>query len=201
MSDQDLGLRALTDDQLVELARAVGQEIAVRNPAVQDAASEALRQVIDRIKNDQNFAWARKKWLAAMVAEHLENPEGWRLHVETHRRITIAYLDTPWWSRQHRRTYTLHVTGSSQYPPGSLTASNRGYDRGHDEHIIRIILMEAVHLFPDDVIINCDQALKTNYQIPPFPPAYLKRMAEMDAEREARQAEYARRRNRLESET
>lgn len=175
----DLGLSSLTDDQIVELARQIAAEAAVRSPAVTDAAKMAVRGEIDRATNDQARLWSLKKWIAEMVRDHLNGD--CTLTVLTSgnvRRVSILCRGEDRKSREDH-TWTYHATGDDRQPPGALTLSlgSRLRSVSNDRDLVAIICRHALAAFPAGVEIWCDQAASTTYSVDPFPADYAARAA------------------------
>jgi hypothetical protein len=168
----DLGLNTLTDDQIVELARQIAAELSRRSPATVDAAKAAVAAATARATETQDEIWANKKWLAALVANHLG--DGWSLNVwlARDRNETRVYLDNPGRDRHGRETikYCYHLTGGARHAPGELTIEQEGKNakRRYGE-IIKIIARHAARLFPAGERIDCDGAAAMKYDIPPEP--------------------------------
>lgn len=168
MTTNNLGLDALTDDQIVEMARALAAEMAARNPDVVDAAKAAIAAAVARTINDQDVIWARKKWLATMVTSQFG--AGWSLNVwrSTQADETRVYLDRPSQSRKSPSSkYCLYVTGGRQHPPGHLTRDD-GSEK-LDWQVVRLICQHAARIFPDGLRLDCDAAAHTKYSIDPMP--------------------------------
>ncbi|MBB2169977.1 hypothetical protein HLH36_16765 [Gluconacetobacter aggeris] len=192
----DLGLSTLTDDQLVELVRAISAEMAQRNPAVLDAAKRAIMDVVAQATQSQDMTWSIKKWLGKMVVDHLG--EGWKLNVwnARDRDETRVYLEHAGTDRRGRDAmkYCYYVTGGEKFPPGSLSLVNGSNNRTADNTIVKIVAKSAFARFPTGVTIECDRAAQTDYATPPEPvelTEYVEKLAirahyksERDAERE-----------------
>lgn len=179
----DLGLNTLTDDQLVELARAIATELVSRNPAVADAAQNAIRDEIARVRDSQDTKWTRKKWLALMAREHVGSGceiSVWRARDAA---LTRVYLDIHGPDRRGRDhiKWCLHVTGDSKNPPGSLTCDEGSRAKSSaDAQIVRLICQHALAAFAE-VRIDCDQAVQTDYDVPSMPADVVARAAEIEA--------------------
>lgn len=184
---QNIGLDALTDDQLVELARAMSTEMIRRNPAVLDAATTAMRDAVERARASQDVAWAAKKWLATMVTTTIG--ARWQLNVwRSDRGETRVYLERSGDRRNSQTKACLFVTGNSRQPPGSLTVEVYRTDDRPDERILRVICEEAARAYPSGININCDQAAETAYVIAPMPATLDAVLAAIAAEEDAKAA-------------
>lgn len=189
----DLGLDTLTDDQLVELARAIAMQIAKRNPAVADAAQNAIRDEIARAAKSQDNLWAKKKWLAQMAVDVCGADEltVWRA---ADRDVTRVYIDINGSDRRGRENvkWCYHVTGDSKNPPGSLTVDvGSRVTADADTEAVKIICRHAISAF-SQVRIDCAKAAATDYAVPPMPADLAARLAEVkvEAERKAARAAY-----------
>lgn len=190
---QNLGLNSLSDDQLVELARAIAGELTKRNPAVGDAAQSAIRDEIAKAAQSQDTLWAKKKWLAKMVTDHIgRNCEltVWRPSDSDTVRV---YLDLNGGDRRGRDAikWCLHVTGDSKHPPGTLTRDegSRASTDANDS-VVKIICQHAVAAFTR-ARIGCDQAAATEYDVPPMPTDYVEAIAKIAADKAAAAARKA----------
>lgn len=186
----DLGLNTLSDDQLVELARSIATEIARRDPAVADAAQAAIREEIGRARASQDNIWAKKKWLAKMVTDHIG--QGCELTVwrASDRDTTRVYLDVRGSDRRGRDAvkWCLHVTGDSKHPPGSLTCDvGSRASKPAPDSLAKIICQHAIKAF-SSVRIDCDQAAATHYDVPPQPDDLTERLAAIAAKKEKKDA-------------
>lgn len=169
MTNDPLGLSALTDDQLVEMARHLGAEINRRNPAVGDAATAAIREEIERAKASADELWVRNKWLATMAAE--AGASDWLINVwrARDRDETRVYFESPI-SRRGALKYCYWLTGSRQQPPGTLTIEHEGRDAKRlDAGMVKTLCRLAAETFPGGARIDCAKALRTEYAVPPMP--------------------------------
>lgn len=189
----NLGLNALTDDQMVELAREIAAEFANRSPATVDAAKAAIAAATARAIDDQDLIWTQKKWLAAMVVEHL-GPR-WTLNVWLSPDASVArvYLERASQSSRKRDAdgikYTLHVTGDTRAAPSEITViSDLNKDDRPPARLVRLICEHAARLFSTGVRIYCDQDAKKKYDIPPLPDDFSQALADIKAEKEAAEA-------------
>jgi len=166
----DLGLSTLTDDQLVELARALAAELADRNPGVVDAAKAAVAAATARRTLDQANQWAMKKWIGTMIETGMGT--GWQVNVwlSSGRDDVRVYLENP------RRLIKacLHITGNSKNPPGSLAVDLPRVKRREapvqfDKVMAGLVMQHTYATWPDGVRIDCSQAAATSYDIPPMP--------------------------------
>jgi len=179
----DLGLNTLTDDQLVELARAIATELVSRNPAVADAAQNAIKEEIARARESQDVIWSRKKWLALMVREHVGRRCELNVWRARDRDLTRVYIDKTGTDRKRRGDikWCLHVTGDSRNPPGAVTVEHGSRASvAADECLVKLICQHALAAF-SDVRIDCDQAAATPYDVPPMPDDVAARAAELAA--------------------
>lgn len=169
----DLGLDTLTDDQIVELARAIAAELSRRSPATVDAAKAAVAAATARAVNDQDQIWTQKKWLAAMVVKHIG--ARWSLNVwcARDRDETRVYLETEGGDRKGREIlkYCYYVTGGAKHAPGTLTIEREGsrIEKKPAGGIVRIIAAHAARLFPEGLRLDCDEAAALTYQTPDEP--------------------------------
>ena len=171
----DLGFEALTDDQLVELARALAAEMVRRSPDVIDAASVAIKQAVAQRAASMDAVWAQKKWIARLVTDALG--EGWRISIwNSPTGEQRAYLEN---NVRRVEKWTLYVTGNRNNPPGSLHCHYRGARQESDRHLVQIICTTAVATYPGGIAITCDQAAATPYHTPPAPQEWTDRMAEL----------------------
>lgn len=186
----DLGLDTLSDDQLVELARAIAKEVSRRNPAVGDAATAALREEIERSRQSQDALWTRRKWLALMARDFAG--DGWYLNVwhAAGRDETRVYFETSGKDRRGRESlkYCLYATGNDRQAPGTLTVEAGSSADKLDGRMVRIVCEQAMEVFPDGVKIDCDKAAGTRYDVPPMPPAYTAMQEKIVAEAAAKRA-------------
>jgi len=183
----DLGLDTLTDDQIIELARALATEMASRDPSVTDAAKQAVADAAAHTAAGQAAQWATKKWLALMVTTHIGS--GYTLNVwcARDRDETRVYLETPGKDRRGRdaEKFCLYVTGNDRHPPGSLTRTGRDAD----SRVARMIMQHAFETHPGGVTIECDTAAATTYAVPAEPQD----VADYMAQKRAREAHAAQR--------
>jgi len=187
----NLGLDTLTDDQIVELARAIAAEMANRSPDVVDAAKAAVAAATARAINSQDKIWTQKKWLATMLREQVGR--GWSINVwraPTSDEVRV-YLETYGDDKRGRASlkYCYYVTGGAQHPPGALTvhAGSRAEKFDHPR-LIKIIAAHAAALFPNGARIDCDEAARTKYDIPADPQDLTDAIAEIEAAESARAA-------------
>ncbi|MBB2157380.1 hypothetical protein HLH33_13835 [Gluconacetobacter diazotrophicus] len=167
----DLGLSTLTDDQLVELVRAIAAEMAQRNPSVLDAAKRAMMDVVAQARQSQDMTWSIKKWLGKMMVDHLG--EGWNINVWNARdrdeaRVYLEHAGTDRHGRDAMK-YCYYVTGGEKFPPGSLSLANGIANKTVDTAIVKIVAKSAFERFPTGVSIDCDLAARTEYATPPEP--------------------------------
>lgn len=179
-----LGLDTLTDDQIVEFARELGAEINRRHPGVADAATAAIRDEIAKAALSNDAVWTVKKWLGTMVFSHLG--KAWTLTVwlSQDRSIMRVYLETPGPGRREDQKWCFSVTGDKTNPPGHLTIVAGSSAEKADGQLVRIICREAANAFPAGVRIECDLAVKTEYDIPPMPADFSARLAELQRAKE-----------------
>jgi len=181
----DIGLDTLTDDQIIELARAIATEMAARDPSVADAAKQAIADAAALTTAGQDAQWQTKKWLALMVTTHIG--AGYTLNVwrARDRDETRVYLEKP--ERRSRDTIKicLYVTGNRFKPPGTIDSSSSDADSG----LARLIMQHAFETHPGGVTIECDRAAATAYTVPAEPQD----VADYVAEKRAREAHAARR--------
>lgn len=176
----DLGLSALTDDQLVELAQALAAELSDRNPSVYDAAKAAVAAATMRAAATQDAEWARKKYLGLM-ARQVTGGEAYALATwqSEDRAVTRVYLE-PAGRRAGGQKWCLHVTGGRNDPPGRLTVE--GLQRGGDKFdgpLVRLLLTEMHRLYPGPARVDCEVAAATSYPVPAPPPEWTVRLAEI----------------------
>lgn len=164
----DIGLDALTDDQLVELARALAGELAKRQPAVVDAAKAAVAAATAADTASQDAQWARKKWLGKMVADHLG--AGYKLSVWRKGAETRVYV-TNWCGRAYEVIKGVYyVTGDRRNPPRSCTLTSAlGSVPAPDREMVRLIAAHAAAAYPAGVEIACDQVAALDYATSPEP--------------------------------
>lgn len=186
----NLGLDTLTDDQLVELARAIATEMVTRNPAVADAAQAAIRDEIAKAARSQDNQWTKKKWLATMVKQHVGDDctlTVWRNDGHT---VTRVYLDKNGSDRRGRDSikWCLHVTGDNRHPPGTLTKDEGSRASSAAKgSVIKIICRHAIAAYAA-VKIDCDQAAATKYDIPPLPADFTAAIEKIAAKKAAEAA-------------
>ena len=175
----NLGIDTLSDDQIIELARAISGELAKRQPAVLDAAQAAIRDEIAKARNSQDRQWATKKWLATMARDYLGSGISLTVWRSDDGKITRVYLDAPGTDRKGREAikWCYHVTGDDKHPPKTVTVSEgRRVTATADHGMIAIIARHAVAAY-SRVRIDCDQAAATDYAIPAMPADYAERAA------------------------
>ncbi len=174
----NLGLDALTDDQLVELVREIGIEMTRRNPSVLDASKNALIQAVEKAAKSQDNIWSLKKWLATMVTSHVGAKFSLNVWQSRDGDDVRVYLEKqPERKRDSGIKYCYYVTGNNRHPPKCLTLEGKSEA---DAEIVKIICETAFATFPDGTQINCDQAAKLDYTIPENPPALTERATKLD---------------------
>ncbi|MFB2530994.1 hypothetical protein ACEYYA_02385 [Paracoccus sp. p3-h83] len=182
----NLGLDALTDDQLVDLAQAIALEMANRSPAVVDAAKAAIAAATARVTQDQDAIWAAKAWLGRMVTCHLGS--GWTLNVwrATNQDETRVYLENPGGDRRRRDAlkYCLYVTGGTKFAPDTLTVEAGSQAEAKDAGLVKIICKHAAQAFIDGLRLDCDYAANLKYASPAHPQDLLDRVAVLNAQKE-----------------
>jgi hypothetical protein len=184
MTNANLGFDTLTDDQLVELARALATELAERNPPVVDAAKAAVAAATARRIDDQDNIWLLKKWLAKMVDDHLHG-RGWALNVWTGQTGEVrVYLERAGSDRRGRESekYCLWVTGGSRYAPDTLTYDVGSRAEKSDVKLIKMILRHAAQTFPAGVKIDVGYAAGLKYETPDEPQDVADHVATYEAE-------------------
>lgn len=181
----DIGLDTLTDDQIIELARALASEMASRDPSVADAAKQAIADAAALTTAGQDAQWRIKKWLALMVTTHIG--AGYTLNVWRARDRDEARVYLEKQGRRSRDTIKicLYVTGNRFKPPGTIDSSSSDADSG----LARLIMQHAFETHPGGVTIECDRAAATAYTVPAEPQD----VADYVAEKRAREAHAARR--------
>lgn len=179
----DLGLNALTDDQIVELARSIAAEVATRNPAVADAAQQAIRDEIARIAQSQDTKWAGKKWLALMVQTHVCRGAELAVWRSQDGLITRVYIDKPSAARGKSLKWCYHVTGDSRHPPRTLSTEHGSKSSDDTDHqIIALICQHAAAAYRT-ARIDCAAAAALDYATPPEPADVRDRAAALAAEK------------------
>jgi hypothetical protein len=191
---ENLGLNTLTDDQLVEFARALAGELARRNPAVVDAAKAAVAAATARAANDQDVIWTTKKWLAKMVDDHIDG-SGWTLAVwrASGREETRVYLEMNGQDRRGRENhkYCLHVTGGKSNAPDEMTVEIGSRAEKIDTKLARLIMKHAFNAFPAGEKIDVNKCCALKYAVPAEPDdvaAYVNERAAAQARSDARNA-------------
>lgn len=201
----EIDLSDLSDDQLVELARAVAIEIARRDPAVDAAARSAVLDEAEKLRVAQRAAEAEAARLRARERERIaeqaaakvrreaaardadSDPHGWRVN-KALARMVVDQLGSGWsctvWSRQdERRVYldrypakvSYYVTGDFRHPPGQLKTEAIG------RSINRVALKAAVAFagksWRSHQQFDIDAALMAEVPMAPLPPDYLAAIA------------------------
>ncbi|MBM3927848.1 MAG: hypothetical protein FJ335_05230 [Sphingomonadales bacterium] len=181
----DLGLGDLSDDQLIELARAVAEEIGRRDENVYAAARTAAagtRPSAPRSspRNDPAYDWSIAKRAAMMIADTLG--DDWSFCVwKSDKGERRVYLDAPAAKasaarRVHRPqsvregNVTVFVSGSPQNAPGTMRCQYLpdGADSRRIEAICRF-LEEAWDHWPTTRVAK---ALDSPIPAAPTPPFY-----------------------------
>ena len=184
----DLGLDALTDDQLVELARELTAELCCRHPGALEAANDAIRAEVAASKAANERKWDREKWLMGLVSGL---PEGeWQLSVWTRDggRRSEARLERQG-SNVGIEKWTMEITGGPGRPPGMLTCFRRGGCRPADTGLVRMLCREAARLYPGGRTVLSHAG---HMPIPDDAPAdYVARRAVVMAREEHQAAAYA----------
>ena len=193
----DLGFDALTDDQLVEMARAIAVEVATRSPAVHDAARAAIEEAIAAARDSQDAEWARKKWIAEMVRAVVGERHTLNVWHSADGRTVRVYVDKPGDRKGRGASKScLHVTGDSRTPPGTMDGDLEKRLRP----LLAMVCRHAVEAFPGGLRLDCDVAAATDYATPAFAPdvqAEIDRLAAEEARQKARSAYEAEARRRI----
>lgn len=117
----DLGLSALTDDQLVELARAVSAEAYARGPVVIDAAQAAIQAERDRLVREAQEEAARRVRAA----------EADRIRREAAEAAMAAYQAAPTQAEKWAQAKTLGMMIVETLGPGWSITGWRNRETGH----------------------------------------------------------------------
>lgn len=161
----ELGLSALTDDQLVELVAAISTEMANRHPDTLDAAKRAIQDRMAAAKRSEEQIWTLRKWLASQVASRFGS--GWWLFVEPHHTgRTLIQFERRGGSRSKSTSYSYYPTGGWNQPPGAFT-THRTDQVNQPDGLARVICNLALETFPDGLDLDCDAAIQTPYPVGP----------------------------------
>ena len=182
----DFGLGDLTDDQLIELARAVAMEFTLRDRSAYDAARAATQQAKASVRRatpgiDPIYDWSIARRAAMMIAETLG--EKWsfavwqsstgerRVYLDAEGRKVSAVRATHRPYQQSRDgKVTFYVSGNGHAAPGKLEMANipNSIRRDRLEAIVQY-LEGAWDKWPGTKV---SVALATEIPPAPLPPYY-----------------------------